>query len=193
MLPTPRPPPTRISGWRTRTASSRSRGWRRRTRARCRGYDEAFAIAAAKDRIPAPELTNGRVLNFWRDQEHPHGLWRWTTEADYANPSPRWTTLIDLDALGHAEGKTWVWKGSTCLQPEERLCLVALSEGGEDAVTYREFDLVAGKFVDGGFTLPKSKQDASWVDKDTLLVSRDWGAGTLTQSGYPFVSFCIPA
>ncbi|MGI4947715.1 MAG: prolyl oligopeptidase family serine peptidase [Janthinobacterium lividum] len=148
---------------------------------------EALAIASAKDRIPAPELTYGRVLNFWRDADHPHGLWRWTTESDYANASPHWTTLIDLDALGKAEGKTWVWKGSTCLQPEERLCLVALSEGGEDAVTYREFDLETGQFVTGGFALPTSKQDATWIDKDTLLVSRDWGPGTTTQSGYAFV------
>ena len=150
-------------------------------------YQEALAIAAAKDRIPMPALTGGRVLNFWRDQDHPHGLWRYTSEADYATAAPHWTTLIDLDALGKAEGKTWVWKGYTCLQPDERLCLVALSEGGEDAVTYREFDLAAGRFVADGFTLPKSKQDASWLDKDTLLVSRDWGPGTMTTSGYPFV------
>nr|WP_217430262.1 prolyl oligopeptidase family serine peptidase [Sphingomonas bacterium] len=150
-------------------------------------HAEALAIAAAKDRIPTPSLVGGRVLNFWRDQEHPHGLWRWTTEADYAKPDPHWTTLIDLDALGKAEDKTWVWKGATCLQPEERLCLVALSEGGEDAVSYREFDLQAGGFVAGGFALPKSKQNATWLDRDTLLVSRDWGAGTMTASGYPFV------
>nr|WP_254606428.1 prolyl oligopeptidase family serine peptidase [Sphingomonas bacterium] len=150
-------------------------------------YQEAFAIASARDRIPAPDLSYGRVLNFWRDQDHPHGLWRWTTEAGYAAAAPHWTTLIDLDALGRAEGKTWVWKGATCLQPEERLCLVALSEGGEDAVSYREFDLETGQFVANGFALPRSKQDATWIDKDTLLVSRDWGTGTLTQSGYPFV------
>ncbi|VVT07591.1 Uncharacterized peptidase y4nA [Sphingomonas sp. EC-HK361] len=150
-------------------------------------YDEALTIAAAKDRIPMPGLVGGKVVNLWRDADHPHGLWRWTTEADYASASPRWTTLIDLDALGKAEGKQWVWKGATCLQPEERLCLVALSEGGEDAVTWREFDLAAGKFVDGGFALPKSKQSAAWIDKDTLLVSRDWGKDTLTASGYPFV------
>ena len=150
-------------------------------------YAEALAIASAKDRIPMPNQMFGRIYNFWRDAEHPHGLWRWTSAADYASASPKWTTALDLDALGKAEGKQWVWKGSTCLQPEERLCLVALSEGGEDAVTYREFDLQTGAFVEGGFTLPKSKQDASWVDKDTLLVARDWGAGTTTQSGYAFV------
>ena len=30
-------------------------------------------------------------------------------------------------------------------------------------------------FVEGGFTLPESQGSASWVDKDTLLVSRDFG------------------
>ena len=44
-----------------------------------------------------------------------------------------------------------------------------------------------GQFVDGGFVLPQSKQDATWIDADTLLVARDWGAGTMTASGYPFV------
>ena len=150
-------------------------------------YDEAFAIASAEDRIPMPNQMAGRIVNFWRDAAHPHGIWRSTSEADYASPTPKWTTLIDLDALGKAEGKTWVWKGATCLDPEETLCLFALSEGGEDAVTLREFDVATGAFVTGGFALPISKQSAAWVDKDTLLVARDWGAGTNTASGYPFV------
>lgn len=150
-------------------------------------HAEALAIASAKDRIPMPDQRFGRIYNFWRDAEHPHGLWRWTSEADYAAASPKWTVALDLDALGKAEGKQWVWKGATCLQPEERLCLVALSEGGEDAVTYREFDLGTGQFVANGFVLPKSKQDATWVDKDTLLVARDWGPGTTTVSSYAFV------
>ena len=148
---------------------------------------EALAIASAKDRIPMPDQRGGRILNFWRDADHPQGYWRATTEASYATATPAWTTLLDLDALSAAEGKKWVWKGATCLQPDERLCLVALSEGGEDAIEYREFDLQAGKFVDGGFRLPKSKQGATWIDRDTLLVSRDWGPGTLTASSYPFV------
>ncbi|HEU0045130.1 prolyl oligopeptidase family serine peptidase [Sphingomonas sp.] len=150
-------------------------------------YAEALAIASATDRIPMPSQEAGRIVNFWRDKEHPQGLLRWTTEADYLTATPQWKTLIDVDALSRAEGKKWVFKGAQCLQPEERLCLVALSEGGEDAISYREFDMVAGQFVAGGFALPKSKQGAAWVDKDTLLVSRDWGDGTLTASSYPFV------
>lgn len=150
-------------------------------------YAEALAIASATDRIAMPDQRAGRILNFWRDATHPQGIWRATTAASYATDAPEWTTLIDLDALSAAEGKKWVWKGATCLQPDERLCLVALSEGGEDAISYREFDLEAGRFVEGGFTLPTSKQNAVWVDRDTLLVARDWGAGTLTASSYPFV------
>jgi len=150
-------------------------------------YAEALAIASAQDRIPMPDQRAGRLLNFWRDEAHPRGIWRATTEADYAAAAPAWTTLIDLDALGKAEGKEWVWKGAVCLQPEERHCLVALSEGGEDAISYREFDLKEGRFVDGGFALPRSKQNVAWLDRDTLLVARDWGAGTTTASGYPFV------
>lgn len=150
-------------------------------------YAEALAIASAKDRIPMPNQLFGRIYNFWRDADHPQGIWRWTTPAGYAASAPQWTTVLDLDALSKAEGKKWVWKGASCLQPDERLCLVALSEGGEDAITYREFDLAAGRFVEGGFALPKSKQGAAWLDKDTLLVSRDWGQGTMTASSYPFV------
>jgi prolyl oligopeptidase len=150
-------------------------------------YDEAFAIASAEDRIPMPQMIGGRIFNLWRDTAHPQGIWRWTSEADYAAASPTWTTLIDLDALSKAEGKKWVWKGVTCLEPEQRRCLIELSAGGEDATTLREFDLVAGTFVAGGFELPTSKQQVDWIDADTLIVSRDWGGGTLTKSGYPYV------
>ena len=37
-------------------------------------YAEALAIASAKDRIPMPNQMFGRIYNFWRDAEHPHGL-----------------------------------------------------------------------------------------------------------------------
>ncbi|QNG47800.1 prolyl oligopeptidase family serine peptidase [Sphingobium yanoikuyae] len=150
-------------------------------------YRDALAIASAKDRIAMPMLIHGRIYNFWRDADHPQGVWRYTSEADYASAAPSWTTVLDLDALSRAEGKKWVWKGATILDPEERIALLALSDGGEDAVRLREFDLVDGRFVPGGFDIPNAKQNAEWLDKDTLLLSRDWGADSLTKSGYPFV------
>jgi prolyl oligopeptidase len=65
--------------------------------------------------------------------------------------------------------------------------LISLSDGGEDAVSVREFDLGAHQFVQGGFDLPKGKQNAAWIDQDHLLIARDWGPGTMSASGYPFV------
>jgi prolyl oligopeptidase len=115
------------------------------------------------------------------------GLWRRTTLASYQTPDPQWETVLDLDALSKAEGKTWVWKGANCFEPEQKLCLLYLSNGGEDAVEVREFDLPSASFRKDGFFLPRSKQDIAWVDPDTIAVSRDWGPGTMTESGYAFV------
>jgi prolyl oligopeptidase len=150
-------------------------------------HAQALQLAEAKDRIPRPDFIGGEVYNFWQDADHVRGVWRATSVGDYAQPSPEWRTVLDLDALSKAQGANWVWKGATCQRPSETRCLLQLSDGGEDALTVREFDLSTGQFVRGGFDLPHSKQDVDWVDADTVILSRDWGPGTLTASGYPFV------
>jgi len=151
-------------------------------------YAQALKIATATDRIPGVAFGgDGTLRNFWQDARHVRGLWRATTLADYRAPSPAWRTLLDLDALSAAEKANWVWKGADCLAPDDRFCLVQLSDGGKDAVEIREFDTRTGTFVKGGFVSPQSKQDVAWLDKDTLLITRDWGEGTLTDSSYPFV------
>src|SRR3569833_604767 len=100
-------------------------------------YEQTLEIAGAKDRIPAPSFVHGAIYNFWQDPEHLRGIWRKTTLADYRNASPTWTTVLDIDALGKAEGKSWVLKGTQCLRPVEKRCLISLSDGGEDAVEIR--------------------------------------------------------
>jgi prolyl oligopeptidase len=80
-----------------------------------------------------------------------------------------------------------VFKGASCLAPDETRCLISLSDGGKDAVVVREFDLTTKSFVDGGFVLPEGKHRLSWLDADTLLVATDFGPGTLTESGYPYI------
>jgi prolyl oligopeptidase len=59
-----------------------------------------------------------------------------------------------------------------------------LSRGGADAVVLREFDLLAGDFVAGGFVLPEAKGGAAWLDPDSLLLSSAWGEDMATHSGY---------
>ncbi|WGM45724.1 Prolyl endopeptidase [Brevundimonas sp. NIBR10] len=151
-------------------------------------HQQALDIVQSRDRIPAVGWNrDGTLSNFWQDAEHVRGLWRQTTVDSYRTATPEWETILDIDALATAEGKNWVYKGTNCLPPEERLCLVSLSDGGKDAVVLREFDAVSRTFVEGGFVLPESKGGAAWIDADTLLISRDFGPGTLTTSGYPMV------
>lgn len=148
---------------------------------------DALKVLESPDRLPVPDFREGEIYNTWQDAEHVRGIVRRTSLSDYLTPQPHWETVIDYDALAKQDNEKWVQKGLNCLYPGNGLCLVTLSAGGEDATTQREFDLKTAKFVAGGFVLPKSKQSAAWLDKDTLLVQRDWGPGTMTKSGYPFV------
>src|SRR5579863_8170888 len=103
-------------------------------------HRQALALLTAPDRIPRPNFQGDGVVNFWQDGTHVKGLWRRSDLAAYDAGKPDWRTLIDLDALSKAEGKNWIFKGANCLPPEDRLCLVRLSNGGGDAVELREFD-----------------------------------------------------
>ena len=148
---------------------------------------EALKVSEDPHRLPIPGLRGDDVYNFWNDAKNVRGLLRKTTLEDYSSAEPNWKTVLDVDALDKAENKSWVFHGAECLYPGDEYCMFDLSVGGEDASTAREFDLKENKFVDGGFVSPHSKQEMGWEDKDTLLIARDWGAGTLTKSGYPFV------
>jgi prolyl oligopeptidase len=148
---------------------------------------EAFEVLSSTARIPTPSFLGDGIGNFWQDADHPKGLWRRTTLDSYRTDAPRWETLIDVGALAAVEGVDWVWKGASCLAPDETRCLISLSDGGKDAVVVREFDTTTKTFVEGGFSLPEGKHRISWLDRDTLLVATDFGPGTLTESGYPFI------
>ena len=144
-----------------------------------------LSILDSKARIPSITKIGERYYNFWRDADHPKGLWRRTTLDDYRRDEPRWETVLDLDALAKAEGENWVWHGATVLEPDDRLCLVSLSRGGADADVIREFDLETKAFVADGFGLPEAKSRVAWRGTDSLFVATDTGPGSLTTSGYP--------
>ncbi|WP_199170694.1 prolyl oligopeptidase family protein [Caulobacter sp. FWC2] len=149
---------------------------------------KALAILNAKDRAPGVSFAgDGSLRNFWQDADHVRGVWRKTSLESYRTADPAWETILDIDALSKAEGANWVFKGASCLPPEDTRCLVTLSNGGKDAVTVREFDTTTKTFVSNGFVLPEGKQNYTWLDKDTLLVGREWKPGELTKSGYAYV------
>lgn len=150
----------------------------------------ALEILNSAERIPEGVVRDGHVYNFWQDETNVRGLWRRTTLESYATEAPAWETILDFDKLAADEGANWVYKGASCLRPPpggEWRCLVSLSDGGKDAVVNREFNLATRKFVEDGFVTPEAKQGVAWAGPDTLLIATDWGAGSLTQSGYPFI------
>jgi prolyl oligopeptidase len=148
-----------------------------------KNYQSVLDVLDAPDRIPSGSLDHGFVYNFWQDAKNPKGIWRRTTIADYANPSPHWDLLLDVDALAKAEKENWVFEGAECA-PKETRCLIRLSRGGGDAVVVREYDLKAQHMAQDGFTLTEAKTDVSYLDDDTVLFGTDFGKGTLTKSGY---------
>nr|WP_259144277.1 prolyl oligopeptidase family serine peptidase [Tsukamurella ocularis] len=150
-----------------------------------------LAILDTDQRIPYPVRRGEYLWNFWRDAQHPYGLWRRTTLESFRTDSPEWDVVIDVDALREAEGENWVWGGAAVLRAESPdgapydRALVSLSRGGADATVVREFSISRRGFVDGGFSLPEAKSRISWIDKDTVYVGTDFGPGSLTDSGYP--------
>jgi len=150
-------------------------------------HDRALTILQARDRIPAVSFRPDGLYNFWQDAEHVRGIVRRTTLASYRTENPIWETVLDIDALAASENANWVYQGMQCLPPAETRCLVNLSDGGRDANVVREYDTRTRQFVEGGFSLPNGKQSATWEDENTILIARDWGEGTMTASGYPFV------
>ncbi|HEY3143841.1 MAG TPA: prolyl oligopeptidase family serine peptidase [Acidimicrobiales bacterium] len=146
-------------------------------------------VLDSDDRIPYVGRRGELLYNFWRDAEHPRGLWRRTTLEEYRTESPDWDVLLDVDALAKAEDENWVWQGAAVLRPEFRRGLVQLSRGGADATVVREFDLETKTFVDDeAFGLPEAKSSVGWIDLDTVYVGTDFGPGSLTSSGYPRIA-----
>ncbi len=148
---------------------------------------EALEVLDTDARIPYVVRRGEFLYNFWRDAANPRGLWRRTTLAGYRTDSPDWDVLIDVDELGRADGEKWVWAGAGVIEPEYTRALIGLSRGGSDASIVREFDMTTRQFVAGGFELPEAKSQVAWADRDTVLVGTDFGAGSLTESGYPRV------
>ncbi|MBE2210421.1 MAG: S9 family peptidase [Xanthomonadaceae bacterium] len=149
---------------------------------------EILSILDSDAKIPGVYKQGEWYYNFWQDKANPRGLWRRTTLAEYRKASPKWETVLDVDALNKAENENWVWHGAQCLRPAYTRCLIALSRGGADADVTREFDIDTRSWVKDGYFRPEAKGGVSWIDQDNIFVFTDFGEGTLTTSGYPRIA-----
>lgn len=147
-------------------------------------YTKTLEVLNSTDRIAFPSIIGNHIYNFWQDKEHVRGIWRRTTKESYLTGNPVWETLLDIDALAKKDGVKWVYKGSNGLYPNYNRFIINLSNGGGDAVEIREFDVTTKSFIKDGFYIPEAKGDASYLDENTLIVSTDFGEGSMTTSGY---------
>ena len=73
--------------------------------------------------------------------------------------------------------------------PDYTRALIGMSRGGADARVYREFDLANRRVRRRtAFTLEEAKGGVGWIDLDTVFVQTDFGAGSMTDSGYPRIA-----
>jgi prolyl oligopeptidase len=148
-------------------------------------YDKSLEISNSSDKIAYPNIHGKYVYNFWKDKDHVRGIWRRCLLANYTNDHPEWETLLDIDELSAKDNIKWVYKGASGLYPSYNRFLVELSNGGGDAVFIKEFDVDKKQFVENGFQIDEAKGGANYIDENTLIVSTDFGDGTMTTSGYP--------
>src|SRR5215831_8806210 len=132
--------------------------------------DALAAIFDRPDNIPLIARRGRRVFNFWKDADHPRGLWRVTSLDSFRSEQPDWEILLDLDALAASEEEDWIWGGATTFPGTHDRAILSLSRGGADAVVLREFELAARDFVPDGLSLPEAKGGAAWLDRDVLLL-----------------------
>jgi prolyl oligopeptidase len=144
-----------------------------------------ISILNSRERIPGVIKRGKFYYNFWQDAKNPRGLWRRTSLDEYRKPEPGWEIVLDVDELAKAENENWIWKGAQFLEPDFDRAMLVLSRGGADASVQREFDVINKTFVSDGFQIPEAKSDVAWRNRDTLYVATDFGAGSLTKSGYP--------
>ena len=103
----------------------------------------------------------------------------------YRTDSPEWDVLIDVDELGPSRqpevgvGRRRRHRTGVHARPG-RAC-----PGGSDASIVREFDMLDTRIRRRRVRLPEAKSQLAWVDADTVLVGTDFGADSLTESGYP--------
>lgn len=142
---------------------------------------EALAVPGA---VP---LRDGWIYQHWSDQQHPKGVWRRARFDAFVRGEPQWDVLLDIDALCARENKSWLFLEAV-FSPAGKRALIRLSDGGSNINEWREFSIESRAFVANGFVVPAALAAyADWRDENTLLVSADFGLGTLSSAGEPLV------
>jgi prolyl oligopeptidase len=104
----------------------------------------------------------------------------------FTEPDSNWEVVFDTKKLAETVGAGFTFSRRKCLEPEEERCLLFFSKSGTDTELVLEYDLKAQTFINNGFRLPLGKNNqASWLNRDTLLIAANLGPDSVTTAGYP--------
>ncbi len=114
-------------------------------------------------------------------------MWRRARFDLFVRGEAQWDVLLDLDALSARENASWQFLEAV-FSPGGKRALIRLSDGGSNINEWREFSIESRALVADGFVVPGALAAyADWQDENTLLVSADFGPGTLSAAGEPLV------
>lgn len=126
-----------------------------------------------------------KLLRFARDRDHPLGV----LAVAPIDGKGEWRELLDVAAYNKAHGTNFqimfLDPAEQCRAPAFDRCLIPFAEGGSSLLQYREFDLDAGVFVEGGFETPPVRAGVAWLDRDTLAIGHALGGVPALKSGFP--------
>lgn len=146
-----------------------------------------FILSAyeSEDKLIYGSLEKDFVYHLLKNKKYKRGLLRRIPLKDYLSGKSHWEEVLDIDALAKKEKENWVYQYYLCHSESDR-ALIFLSRGGKDASVVREFDLVKKEFVHGGFALPESRTNVSWLSREEILLATDWKTkDSFTNSNYP--------
>lgn len=149
---------------------------------------ELASVLEQKPAEPDQFLLGERAVRFMRNAAHPYGLLQ-VAPRNEDGGAGTWTTVLDIAELREREGVPFELRveelAGSCLPPEYARCLLSLSPGGGGEAEVREFDLVRGRFVDGGFHVGKSRSFIEWMGPDLVLIGHTVGDAPRSMAGWP--------
>ncbi len=142
------------------------------------------AVLLAEDQLPKIQLHDGWIYETHQNRHQKQGLFRRLQLTGFVTGSKNWHALLDLDELSQIEKTNWVLNRVQFLKNSTKV-LLGLSNGGSDAVTWREFDLKTKSFqISQPFDLPASKSSLKWYDPNTLIALDALSNDSRTACGY---------
>ena len=149
-------------------------------------YDKTLEILDSKDKIPTPELLGDHRLQLLEGRAHERGIWRRTTLASYRTATPAVGDGARRGRPGEGrrqalglQGRRLPAPGRHAL-PGQPLPRRRRTRSWSASSTRRR-----RRSCPAASRSRRPSRSVAWRDEDTLWVGTDFGAGSLTTSGYP--------